>query len=461
MTGDADVSASAPGFRSKILKSTQLSGLRFMSDVGLRLVSTVVLTRFLAPEIYGVFAIVLVYLFLLEMFSDLGLRSLILTKEGSVEDGFLRTCWTVSILRGLAIALFSVVIAVTIAVMQGQGTFAADSAYSAMVLPWAIAALGGATFLMGFRSPMGFMHERDMEFGRVTIAYVATNFVGLIVTIALAYYLRSIWALVIGHAAKSVIQVILSFVIFKGPSMRLHLSRPDLGVVIGRGKWLIGHSILHALSQSADRLVLGFVMTSTTFGFYFIARQLVDLVLRFLTSVDAQMGLQIFTHLQKSTVAEFRCNYYRYRLFFDALAGLSAGGLIVLSPLVIRIIFDDRYLGVAPIAQILVWSVLLIGPILPRTAFSAERLFREMTLLSALTAGTLWTGLVMAIFLFQSVNVALIVIALHRLPEAMMITLMAGERDWIIIWREFISFGFCAVGIVIGLSILTLLEVFL
>lgn len=456
MTLDSNLSDKRPDFRRKILNSAKLSSLKFMSDIGLRLVSTVVLTRLLTPEIYGVFAIVLVYLYLLEMFSDLGIRSLVLTKEGEVEDDFLRTCWTVTILRGLLIALISVAIAATIGLMQAQGIFASDNPYSAEVLPWAIVALGATASLVGFQSPMAFVSERKMDFGRVTWVAIVTNVIGLVATVALAFYLRSIWALVLGNVVKSCTQVALSFLVFRGPPMRLHMSREYLGIVIGRGKWIIGHSILTAFSQSADRLVLGFVMTSSTFGFYFIARQLVDLVLRFLMSIDAQMGLQVFTHLHQSATAEFRRNYYRYRLFFDALAGLSTGGLIVVAPLLVRIVFDDRYQGVAPIVQTLIWGVLLVGPLLLRSAFSAERRFKEMTLLSVVSVLTLWIGLGVSIFIFDSVNIALSVIALHRLPEAMVCTLWGGDRDWVVIWREFIGFGFCVVGMLAGWAVILL-----
>lgn len=456
MTNDPSITVENPGFRAKIIKSTKLSGIKFMSDVGLRLVSTVVLTRLLEPEVYGVFAVVLVYLYLLEMISDVGVRSLILTKEGEVKDSFLRTCWTISILRGLTIVIISTVIAGVIGTLQGQEMFAPNSPYSAEVLPWAIVALGSASFIGGFQSVIPFMREREMKFGRVTIVHVTTNVVGLVVTIALAYYLRSIWALALGSIAKSTSQVVLSFLVFKGTALRPYLNREDISIIIERGKWIVGHSILYALSQSADRLVLGFVMSSATFGFYFIARQIIDLVSRFLTTLDAQMTLQVFTHLQKSTTAVFRRNYYRYRLFFDAFAGLCVGGLLVLAPLLVEIIFDDRYKGVAAIIQALIWSVLLIGPTLLRNAFIAERQFKQMTMLSIVTTGTLWLGLMLAIFIFDSIATALTVIALHRLPEAMIITTMAGARGWVIVWREFISFGFCIIGALAGWGLLAL-----
>ena len=444
--------------RSQIKTSAKLSGLRFASNVALRLVSTVVLTRLLAPEVYGVFAIVLAYIFLLEMFSDFGLRSLILTREGEVTERFLRTCWTVSILRGVLIALVSCLIALVIAGVQGQDRFAEDSAYAALVLPWAIVAIGGATLLYGFESPLRFMREREMAFGGVTIVDLVRNILTLIVTVVLAYYLRSVWALVIGQAVRSVLHVWLSFAVFRGPAMAFALDRDSLRVLIDRGKWVLSQSALTALSQSADRILLGFVMNSASFGLYYIARQLVDMMLQFLTTMNGQMGLQVFSRLHQMSLPDFRHKYYRYRLFFDALAGVGAGAVLVLSPLLVEIIFDDRYQGVAEILQVLVLGVAVIAPVIMRSIFNAERQFRLTSMVSLVSTALLWGVLCLALFGFASVYVAFFVIALYRIPEAVILLWLSRARGWVVLWREGIILGFFAAGAGLGWTVLQLWD---
>lgn len=450
------MSQQSGALRSQITKSAKLSSLNFASNVGLRLISTVVLTRLLAPEIYGVFAIVLAYIFLLEMFSDVGLRSLILTREGEVSDEFLCTCWTVSILRGVLIALVSCLIALVIAWLQGQGRFDPESAYAAPVLPWAIVVIGAATLLFCFESPMRFMREREMAFGAVTAVDLSRNIMTLIVMVVLAYYLRSVWALVIGQAMRSVLHVGLSFAVFRGPALRFHLERESLGVLIDRGKWVLSQSALTALSQSADRILLGFVMNSAAFGLYYIARQLVDLLPQFLNTVNGAMILQVFTRLQQSTAAQFRRNYYRYRLVVDALAGLGAGGLIVLAPLLVEVIFDDRYQGVAPIMQVIVLAILLLGLLLMRDAFNAARQFKIGSILGLLSMCVLLGGLSYAAFVVGSVQLALYVVALHRLPEAVILTVLGWRKGWVVLWREGLILGFFAIGAGLGWVVLQL-----
>ncbi len=447
------------GMRNRILSSIKLSSLKFSSQIALRLISTIVLTRLLAPEVYGVFAIVLLYRYLLEMFSDLGLRSVVLTKEGETDDTFLQTVWTVSVLRGLLILVMTGVIALVIAWLQTRGNLAADSAYAAPALPWAIAALGGVTLLEGFQTTNRFVYERKMQFGFITLNAIVANVVGLIVTIAIAWWLRSVWALVIGAYFQALTLMIMGFVVFKGAHMRWSLDRPSLGVVIDRGKWIVGHSVLTALAQAADRIVLGLVMNSAMFGYYFIARQIVDIGLTFLNTVHAQMGLQVFRHIVEAEPTAFRSNYYKYRLLFDGLAGLGAGGMFLLAQTLVDLVFDDRYTDVGPMVELLVFSLLPVGALVLREAYSAERKFRQMTILSLVSTITLWVGLLIAVW-FDNVSGALLIIALHRIPEAAILWWLAGQRNWLVPWRETLVLMFFGIGAGLGWAILQIWKVF-
>ena len=232
--------------------------------------------------------------------------------------------------------------------------------------------------------------------------------------------------------------------------MGLRMENHSWNLVITRGKWLMGHSILTAITQSADRLLLGVIMDSTTFGLFFIASQVRDFCTGFLTMVHSSMGLQVFTHFLQASTDVFRKNYYRYRLIFDALACVGAGVLIMLAQNIVDLVFDARYGGVAEILQILVLALVLTGPSLLRSAYSAERKFREMTYLSLLTMLTLWVGLLLCVFVFETLTGALLVIALHKLPEALALAIMGYRRDWVRVWREFLPVVLFAAGLGLG-----------
>ncbi len=445
----------AESFKTKIFKSLQLSMLQFLSSIALRLVSTVVLSRLLAPEIYGIFAVVLLYIYVLEMISDVGFRALIVTREGELEDNFIRTCWTAQILRGLLIASLSWGIAALIWWGQAAEFFNPESAYAAAVLPLAIAGTSVISFIRGFESPAKMISERGMRFKAVTIAKIAENVITLVAMIALAVWLRSVWALVLGTLVGALVRVSLSFLLFKeGPKLYLHLNRSDLGIIFARGKWIMGHSTLTAVINQADRFFFGLIMSSTTFGFYFIARQMTGVVNSLLLSAHRQMGIQVFIHMLKAGDTEkFRQNYYKYRLFFDGIATLSVGFLMVASPLAVELIFDDRYLDVGPFVQVLTLELLFIGPGLLREAFSAQREFRAMTMLSLIRAASLWGGMAIAVFVFDSLTAALLVVALHRTPEILTLLYKGWQQGWVNLLKEIRLLPLVAIGAGLGWAV--------
>lgn len=448
-------------FKSKVITSVMLSTAQFMARFGLQLVSIVVLARLLSPEIYGVFAVVLVFTYLLEMFSEMGLRSLILTKEGEVGPEFLRTCWTLQILRGVLIFGIVILIALIIAGLQAWEWVNPDSAYNAEVLPWALVGVGASQLFLSLTPTTPYLYERGMKFGHVTLSIMISSAIGLVVTIGIALVYPTVWALVIGTATQKVVTVIYGFLAFKGPPMGFAWDRETLRLAIERGRWLWGHSALSAITNSADRLLVGIVLDSSTFGFYFIARRIVGFCSNFLNMVDARMGLQVFRHILKADVATFQKNYYRYRLLFDALAGTGAGALMILSPLIVQIVFDDRYTGVAPFMQLLCIGLPLAGPLILRSAFSAERQFKTMTLLSFVSTLTIWAGLILALFTFRSVEGALLVVALFRLPEAFLLFYRSIQRGWMKPIRETLPMVFFAVGLGIGQMVLAVMEKFI
>lgn len=437
--------------RRKIFAAAALSTIVFAIQVLARILSTIILTRMLAPEIFGIFAVVTMFIFMLEQFSDIGVRSLVLTKEDDLDDSFLRSCWTAQILRGFLISGVCGALAVGVGIMQQFGMFPPASSYAETVLPYAIAAIGGISIITGFASPAKFIYEREMKFRQISIETLITTVLTVVITIGLAFWLRNIWSLVIGNLARAVITVVLSYAMFTGPKMRLNWSIADFRVIIARGKWIISHSALTAVVTVADRLVLGFAMSASSFGFYYIARQIVDLVELFLNSVHGQMGLQVFTALQKDGDAgHVRTRYYRYRMLFDGVAMFGAGALLTFAPTLVQIIYDDRYSDVAGMIQILAVGLILIGPGLLREAYSAQRRFREMTMLSLVRAASIWIFLLVAIFGYGSVTAALFVVALHRIPEVMILLIKGHSEGWVSWLSEIRMVPLIAIGAALG-----------
>src|SRR6478752_4781791 len=74
----------------------------------LRLGSSLILTRLLLPEAYGIFSPALAATLFLEFLSDIGLRPAVVRSARGEDPTFLGTAWSVVLLRavGLSVAVF-------------------------------------------------------------------------------------------------------------------------------------------------------------------------------------------------------------------------------------------------------------------------------------------------------------------------------------------------------------------
>ena len=103
--------------RSLALRGTAITlggtaGQQFM-----RLLSNLVLTRLLFPEAFGMMALIQTFTAGLQMFSDIGLRPSIIQNKRGEDPDFLNTAWTLQIIRGAGLWLFSCLLAWPLAVL--------------------------------------------------------------------------------------------------------------------------------------------------------------------------------------------------------------------------------------------------------------------------------------------------------------------------------------------------------
>src|SRR4051812_45253512 len=86
----------------------------------LRFGFNLVLTRLVAPQVFGVMAMVTLCVQALHMFSDLGIRQCVVHHARGDDPDFLNTAWTLQILRGLLLWGLSAALAAPVAAFYGD-----------------------------------------------------------------------------------------------------------------------------------------------------------------------------------------------------------------------------------------------------------------------------------------------------------------------------------------------------
>jgi len=96
---------------SKAMRATFWTVMDYGCSMALRVVNSLVLTRLLMPESFGLMALVTTLVVGISLISDLGLGPSVIQSPRGDEPALLNTVWTLQVLRGIGIFAVSLMLA--------------------------------------------------------------------------------------------------------------------------------------------------------------------------------------------------------------------------------------------------------------------------------------------------------------------------------------------------------------
>jgi O-antigen/teichoic acid export membrane protein len=365
---------------------------------------------------FGVMSIVLSIQITLGMMLDIGLRTAIIQSQRGEDPVFLNTAWTMQIIRCMAIFTLTVLIAASIPLAIHLGMIPAGSAWTAPELPWVLVIANLAVVVHGFDSTNIITAERKLALKRVVLIQLGGQFAGLFMMVGLGLWTGSIWALVSSGMISAVVIMILSHVALPGIRNRWMLDASARRELARYGGWILISSTAFVLASNADRFILGGLVDTTMLGFYAIALNLAMILTGLGSSFLSSVLMPALSEVSRENDrAKFRRKYFQLRLPWDVGFLLVAGALIALGPMVVQILYDDRYLAAGPMLQILALSLVLFrynftgmtylaaGEL---AAMAVVNIVRLVSIVIFLFVGYRWFGFTGALY----------AIALHMLP---------------------------------------------
>lgn len=326
----------------------------------LRLVSNLILTRLLMPEIFGLMALVSVFITGLYLFSDIGVLPSIIRHERGDDPKFLNTAWTVQAIRGITLWICSLIIAFPVA------HFFEEPQLSKL-----IPVVGLSAVISGFNSTSLATLNRHMAIKKLSIFEFFSQLISLIFTIALAYFIRTVWALVAGNLISTAITMIGSHFLIPGQRNRFAWDKETLTELFTFGRWIFISTIMSFLAGQTDRLMLGKLLPIEVLGIYTIAFTFADIQRSIIQRINSKV---LFPAISKR-VAELPRATLREKLLEKRriiLLGLVAiiTCFFNFGDLLIYVLYDQRYQDAGwmlPILAVGLWPLLLhitINPVL-------------------------------------------------------------------------------------------------
>lgn len=311
-----------------------------LADRALGLISTLVLARLLLPADFGLIAMAMSFIALIELAGAFSFEVVLIQRADPTRAHY-DTAWTLNLAFALGCALLMVLLAAP----------AADF-YSEPRLVPVMVALAAGWALQGVENIGIVNFRRDMNFSREFAFMFGKRLSGFVVTLVLAYVLRNYWALVVGQLTTRVAGVVLSYALEPYRARLSLAARRDLFSFSG---WLfVTNAMVFGLAR-LSHFIVGRSLGTTALGLFAVASEVARLPS---TEVSAPINRALFPGLARLTG-----DLPRLRQVFLDVVGVtiaitlpaSVGLALVAAPLV-DVVLGSRWQEAAPILAVLALS---------------------------------------------------------------------------------------------------------
>lgn len=334
---------------SSDLKQKTKSGLLWssverFSNQGVQFLFSIVLARLLAPEDYGIVAMVVIFFAIAQTFVDSGFSSAIVRKKDRTESD-LSTCFYFNIFVGLGFYILLFLCS----------PFIADFYNQPILSP--IVKISGLTVLI---NSLCIVQQAQftirIDFKTQAKVTLTSTVISGIIGILLAYLGYGVWALVWQGVTGSFVRMIL-FWIFSKWRPRESFSKDSFHYLFGYGSKLLASGLLDTTYNNIYPIVIGKFYSPAQLGNFSRAQGWASLPSSNITGILQRVTFPVLTEMQDDD--ERLATNYRKLLRLSAFVVFPLMMLLaaVASPLV-RVVITSKWDACVPYLQIICFAMM-------------------------------------------------------------------------------------------------------
>ncbi len=327
--------------RRRAVSGVKWIGLSTVAASAIQLIQIAILTRFLSPADFGLMAMAMVVVGVVQAFNDMGISNAVIQRKDATEDRLSSLFW-LQVAGGIGLFLLIILIAPL------TTDFYNEKALTGVMLSISL------IFLV---TPPGQLFQsilqKGLRFRALAIVEIAASAIGMIAAIAAAYVGLGVLALVIGQISffglRSLLLVVAGLPMWRP---RLHFRAADLRGYMSFGMYQMGERVITYMSINIINLIIGRYLGADMLGRYSVAYDLtLNPVLR-INTVIMWVAFPILSMLQGANDLLTRIYLGMTRvislIMFPALTFA-----IVAAPAIVPLLLGPGWTDVIPIFQIL------------------------------------------------------------------------------------------------------------
>jgi O-antigen/teichoic acid export membrane protein len=275
--------------RGRILQGGGVLTIGSFAENLLRFIRNIILARLLAPDAFGLMATIMAIAAAAEAFAEVGLTQSIIQNKKGADKEFLNVIWWFSTFRGTFLYIIVFFAAPFIADFLNKPE-------ATLILRIALIVI----LLRGLISPKIYLLQKELKFTRWVLLTQSASILGIVAAITSAFYLRNVWALVLGYVAETFLIFLFSYIFYPHiPKLQINLSHAK--DIMSFSRKVFGLPILMVLYSQVDNFVIGKVISLSTLGLYYLARSLSNMSTTIFSKISA-VFLPAFSLIQDDKV---------------------------------------------------------------------------------------------------------------------------------------------------------------
>lgn len=326
------------------------TAVSFGAQAVVRLGASIVLTRVLRPEAYGIIAIVSSIGYVVALVGDIAVTVSLVRHEQGEAPSYLNTAWTLRLGRSLLNTVLMFIAAPWLADLYRAPELVLPlQAYSLWFL---IAAFESMSFPLAVRR----RNSRIIVYSELAANAIATAF-----SLVYCYYTRSYWGMIYGILLNRLLVTAMSYLFYRDVRPRIMIDRAAARELLRFTRFAVPSSLVTIGMNQFDKTVFLRLFDLTLLGVFSLAGNIAAPVDGLINKVTQLVLYPRCAHDFRTTPDRYALRYYtRNTSLYVSILGLPAAVGGAAEPL-IRVLYDPRYAQAGSILEAFMWRSALLA----------------------------------------------------------------------------------------------------
>ncbi len=325
--------------KKRVLRGTKWVAFANIFKQVMQVVSLIIFARLLSPDDFGLFALLMIFVNFLIMFTDMGTASALIHIDKPSQK-LLSSVFFLNIFIGVALALLLVLLS------NGISLFFANPPLEVLLQ---IISINFIVVSLGVVQKA--RYEKALEFRELAMVESIAIFVGVTGGIISAIYGLGVYSLLIQTLLNSTLMVGLLWIISSWrPS--LYFSIDDIKRIWGYTANLSAFNFVNYFARNSDNFLIGKFLNSSSLGVYNLAYSIMLYPIQNISRVLLRILFPAFSTI-KDDNEKFKKIYLKSIFYIALISFPIMGGLIAIAPLLVEVLFGNKWEGLDSILMLL------------------------------------------------------------------------------------------------------------